>query len=1152
MLAGVALATLVLPIAFLPWESPWLRARLERTLQEHLGARATAHVGSVLLDSGPPGYVILQVSDLELHTPTLAARIPGLELHLSLAGLLTGNTTPRRIHAHDAEITLAAATGSSPDTRRTPLRLDPDGLRQVTLVNTRILAPTGVTVTFTLAEAAFPARQAPRLDASGAVAIDDATVPFSITTTPLPDDAARASLRLEAAPLGPLARRLLPASPDALAGSAALETHALFSENGTLERIEVELTGDGPVAVAPPTAGASRLTATALRASASLDPANGTWSRGVLRAVFDGPTLEIDDAGFDPVTGTLQAVVGLRDWTWRRLDALVTPDVAAPTRHLLAGLADQPTLERADASLRVVFADGAPAAWRADFLAEGSTPRGPARIAGEAERLPDGTVRAAADLHAVPLIAALVGLDAMTGGAASDVPVSGPVALRLEGGALRSASASLVLGDGWIEAPAWLEERAAVAGGGLRVTFAEGRWRCEAARLEVEGAAVRATVDATPDATEVAFRVDDIDMTRLHRLWPTPVLPKTRFQVLRFVPSGTLLEARGRVVLPADPAAPPVVAGDARFEALRVDTNLGLPEFEGLRGTGVFDARGLRFTLAGGTWNGANVRAGDLHFTGFDEPRQHLAIELGLDGAFRDFLPLLQFLPPGLAAALGDAFAETAGTGSIDLSVGIPLIRDLLLADCPIDGTIRFRDLTPRLPLAGAAARVHSGSARVQSNAGGVTADVDVGHATLDWPGIARGTLATRLEFRDSGPTERMRITADLGGLAVTLPVAGVSKEAGQPGGFAATLGLAALEPGAAEAELDLGPQAAVRAHVRLREDDGTSVLEEFRLDAAPLGASRFAAVLARTPEGGLRLELDGAALDLEPVLAARGGGPAGPPPADTFLRPPHDPLALAIRVDNLRLGADFEVAGARVDGAFAGGVWRTLGGTGTVDGAPFEASVGPADASGSQPLRLRSPRGGGLLRALDVTARIGGGLLTADGTVRQGPGLLAFDVGLALRDFRLLEAPVFARILAAAALTGLPSALGRQGLAFQGVEARITYGAGVIRIPEALMWGREIGVQVKRAELDLAARTQDIDGILWPGYALNAVFRNVPLLNWLLTGPDGKGVVGIGFRVEGTLDNPIVRANRLPTIGVLSALMDAGRRLNPVSAPRP
>jgi hypothetical protein len=193
--------------------------------------------------------------------------------------------------------------------------------------------------------------------------------------------------------------------------------------------------------------------------------------------------------------------------------------------------------------------------------------------------------------------------------------------------------------------------------------------------------------------------------------------------------------------------------------------------------------------------------------------------------------------------------------------------------------------------------------------------------------------------------------------------------------------------------------------------------------------------------------------------------------------------------------------------------------------------------SQGARLFEVQAGDAGAVAAALDITDQMRGGTLRLSG--RLLPDDSAEGV-LDIESFRLADAPVLARILAVAALTGILDELRGGGLTLSKLHAPFRYDGRTLTLGEARANGTALGLTAN-GTIDLDRDRLNLKGVVVPIYALNAVLGNIPLLGDLLVGEKGGGVFAISYSARGALDDPSVSVNPLSALtpGFLRGLFD-------------
>jgi hypothetical protein len=127
--------------------------------------------------------------------------------------------------------------------------------------------------------------------------------------------------------------------------------------------------------------------------------------------------------------------------------------------------------------------------------------------------------------------------------------------------------------------------------------------------------------------------------------------------------------------------------------------------------------------------------------------------------------------------------------------------------------------------------------------------------------------------------------------------------------------------------------------------------------------------------------------------------------------------------------------------------------------------------------------------------------------------------------------------------LNGVVEQIGKAGNAgqvFDKLEARIEKAGARLIIRSGQASGSSVGITAQ-GTYDLDRQDICLAGAVTPAYVLNAVVSNIPILGWILTGGEGRGMFAINYSVRGPIDNPKgeVDAATAITPGFLRRMME-------------
>jgi hypothetical protein len=197
-------------------------------------------------------------------------------------------------------------------------------------------------------------------------------------------------------------------------------------------------------------------------------------------------------------------------------------------------------------------------------------------------------------------------------------------------------------------------------------------------------------------------------------------------------------------------------------------------------------------------------------------------------------------------------------------------------------------------------------------------------------------------------------------------------------------------------------------------------------------------------------------------------------------------------------------------------------------DRANVFVQVAREDAQ-TRKVTLTSEDAGRFLRAVDMYENLLGGRLTIEGTVDERDIAQPFTGKVNVAEFRVVNAPIAARVLSAASLTGLGDVLQGNGIAFNEMNGDFTYVNDVLSLTKVAANGAAVGVTAN-GSIDLAKSEIRLAGSIVPIYALNSALGAIPFLGDILVGEEGGGIFAPTYTVEGDLDDPDIAVNPLST----------------------
>lgn len=680
--------------------------------------------------------------------------------------------------------------------------------------------------------------------------------------------------------------------------------------------------------------------------------------------------------------------------------------------------------------------------------------------------------------------------------------------------------------------------------------------------------------------------VEDVMVPDLHLYWPTVLRDGGRPWVVGNIPVGEAPEGRvmADVTIPKDPTAEPLVHrldGSFSFRDVEVHYLWPLPPAMGLHGTATFDADSFNFVVESGSMQDLAVSGGDVVISGLQGPDQWLDVSFDAVGPLPTALKLLEHPRLDLLAELGFTSEGSAGQADARLRFVLPLEDEVTFDDIDlgVDGTLS--DVLLRQAVLGEDLSGGPLSLSLTQHGMQVSGDLALGDTQaygVNWseafegagertqvnasiPSLgqpARERLGVDLAPYVSGPVaaeidlgipaqgdSRLDLTVDLAEAALQIQDLGWSKPSGVPGRFAGRVLLREEQPTAIEdMSFDVEGLAMSAGLMSFDERGEPTALN---LGSVTFGNSSLQALTLRfLPGGGLEAEIGGGQIDVDDFL----GGEDAEAQAGTDTQESESPdSALRIVAPNLsqlrfaenrfleavELRLHRDASGwqeAVLRGQIPRHLWRYGGADAEGDSGPKSVSLTYGDSAdrAGKALQLQADDFGAMLRSLDLFDTLEGGTLSVVGS-GEGPlpdHPMTFE--LWADDYTLVEAPAMARLLTIASLTGIGELLGGQGITFQRLTGDVVLAEGRLSSDLVRAYGPALGITA-RGHLDLEGANSDVRGTLVPAYSLNQVLGAIPLLGFLLTGGEGEGILGVNYRLSGSLEDPQFSVNPLSAL---------------------
>ncbi|MBB4954164.1 hypothetical protein H4S14_002226 [Agrobacterium vitis] len=302
--------------------------------------------------------------------------------------------------------------------------------------------------------------------------------------------------------------------------------------------------------------------------------------------------------------------------------------------------------------------------------------------------------------------------------------------------------------------------------------------------------------------------------------------------------------------------------------------------------------------------------------------------------------------------------------------------------------------------------------------------------------------------------------------------------------------------------------------------------------DHAKLASMDDFSVSLRTNKGVTSVKVNGTALDGRSLFKKlkSGGGANAPSSSDTTTKLDLD---VSVALDKLAGFNNEALSGVKLLYGSRAGTLTALNMSGVTNSGQAIVVKSGKNASADEVSVITSDAGD-VARLLDLYSHMRGGLL--DLRIRGDLGK-NWTGSLDLRNFKVENEEKLQKIVTTPATDdgrSLNSAV-KQNIdvsseKFQRAFARLIYKNGVLATENGIVRGEQVGASFQGIIKD-ARGNMEMTGTFMPAYGLNRLFAEVPIIGFILGNGRDRGLLGITFKLTGSVDSPHLIVNPLSII---------------------
>jgi len=697
----------------------------------------------------------------------------------------------------------------------------------------------------------------------------------------------------------------------------------------------------------------------------------------------------------------------------------------------------------------------------------------------------------------------------------------------------------------------------------------------------IEASGTVALHDKNPEV-HAKIAAQNIAAQKVHMFWPSHLAPMTREWVTTNISAGTVLQAQAQVnIAPGDLAKPFLPQEDVDalvvLEGAKIRYLPEHPEVSGVDGKVHIDGKSLDATLTSGHYmKDTKLTEGKVFIADLNPDNPYIKVSIAVESNAKDAIHFLELPPVSKAkklnliadaaegkikgkASLGftffaprDANGNSTGDPDVDYDVaaeltGVSQAGFMHKFDGKnVDGslTVNNKELVFKGKGDVNGASVSESTVKylfkpdqaydtfIDATA---VAPVEVlprfGYPAFDF---LKGSLGVKASVKDGKGIESTKANIDLTNAAIAFPILYFTK----PNKDTSALEISVEKKNDVLTIPSLhftGRDLDVQGSADVSND--MSGLQHIHLDKLLSGSTKLDQLNYERTAGGFNLDMHGNVFDFSPWLNTKDSKEEG-----TFSFEHFPALQLKMDVARVLVAKGHELL--NVKGYVTCDVSHcesaNIAGA-TSDNKPFSFLI-LRNPKGKRQLSLHAQSAGQFLKAANIFDGMEGGDLTITGNYTEATADKASMLRgrLDINEHTVKDAPVLAKILTVASLTGIFDTLGGKGIHFDRLSVPFTLSKDVITLEKAKTHGDALGMTAD-GTITFPKGTYDLQGTIVPSYSLNHVLGNVPLIGSMLTGGEGQGVFAARYSVQGTEKDPQVSVNPLSilTPGFLRGLFD-------------
>ena len=667
--------------------------------------------------------------------------------------------------------------------------------------------------------------------------------------------------------------------------------------------------------------------------------------------------------------------------------------------------------------------------------------------------------------------------------------------------------------------------------------------------------------------------IDKVQVNSIAEYWPRRMMPRTRKWIKNNLEGGVVEGAEFAINMSGgsmDDVKISKFYGRGMLSDVSSKYIDGMPPITGIFGNIFFSPEEIIINASAGTVitdamkGGVSVLQGLVRLHGLDTNRRLADISVDCKAVLSDALMLIDSKPLEYAAALGINPDHFTGQTSINLNLDFPLTKALKLSDVKIqadvfvkdgelknlasglsitDGVFQFRIDNDGLDLSGngKVSGVEAGMTWRENFSDGYFKSQYAITSILEYSQIGEFGLIDF--YRASKPyidgelkveaiytlgeniQDTVIVEADLTKMFMRMPILNWQKEANIPS-------LLSGEFLVQENKLTKIRQFQITSKERNLQVNGDfdfskgNQLRSLSLDFSAIGFSKFYLDAIYASDKVYDISMDASFLDGRSLLRSFSDSRTAVDQFSIESSKLNVPFRFDAQLGTVQLSQNGLMQNVAVSLYHSNDqLKRAAIKADLTNGEKFSFGISPSDDV--RDFTMKSSDSGAMLRDFGLADGLVGGKFLMAGSISDA-GKMSSTI--TIDNFKLNDAPLLARLLSIASLTGIVDELQGDGISFSKLRLPVLLDNNTLLISDGAMYGPSLGLTLE-GEYNLKTNILDGGGTIVPAYAFNSALGSLPVIGPLFTGGNKSGgIFAAPFSITGNPDGAEITVNPFAT----------------------